>query len=122
MRRAFAGRRRLLRGKENFHITGIPKSLESNFVKALGHVKKAAALANRDLGVLDRKVADAIANLALEILGHKKGEYQFVSPDVLTRASARVARVARVGRRQPAWPSRASSAASKTRKSSGLVQ
>ena len=43
-----------LRGKENFHITGIPMSLEPNFVKAFGYVKKAAALANRDLGVLDR--------------------------------------------------------------------
>ena len=107
-----------LRGKENFHITGIPMSLEPNFVKAFGYVKKAAALANRDLGVLDAKVADAIAvacdrliagemreqfvtdfiqggagtstnmnaneviaNLALEHLGHKKGEYQYVSPN-----------------------------------------
>ena len=25
-----------LRGKENFHITGIPMSLEPNFVKAVG--------------------------------------------------------------------------------------
>jgi len=107
-----------LRGKENFHITGIPMSLEPNFVKAFGYVKKAAALANRDLGVLDAKVADAIAwacdrliagemrdqfvtdfiqggagtstnmnaneviaNLALERLGHKKGEYQYVNPN-----------------------------------------
>ena len=107
-----------LRGKENFHITGIPMSLEPNFVKAFGYVKKAAALANRDLGVLDAKIADAIAaacdrliagemreqfvtdfiqggagtstnmnaneviaNLALERLGHKKGEYQYVSPN-----------------------------------------
>ena len=107
-----------LRGKENFHITGIPMSLEPNFVKAFGYVKKAAALANRDLGVLDTKVANAIAgacdrliagemrdqfvtdfiqggagtstnmnaneviaNLALEALGHKKGEYQFVNPN-----------------------------------------
>src|SRR5262249_11825594 len=49
-----------LRGKENFHITGIPMSTEPNFVKAFGYVKKAAALANRDLGVLDARVADAI--------------------------------------------------------------
>jgi aspartate ammonia-lyase len=107
-----------LRGKENFHITGIPMSLEPNFVKAFGYVKKAAALANRDLGVLDRKIADAIAaacdrliagemreqfvtdfiqggagtstnmnaneviaNLALEKLGHRKGDYQYVSPN-----------------------------------------
>ena len=107
-----------LRGKENFHITGVPMSLEPNFVKAFGYVKKAAALANRDLGVLDPNIADAIAgacdrliagemrdqfvtdfiqggagtstnmnaneviaNLALEALGHKKGEYQYVNPN-----------------------------------------
>src|SRR6516164_6013775 len=107
-----------LRGKENFHITGVPMSLEPNFVKAFGYVKKAAALANRDLGVLDARIANAIAcacdrliagemreqfvtdfiqggagtstnmnaneviaNLALEHLGHKKGEYQYVNPN-----------------------------------------
>src|SRR6185295_10770505 len=100
------------------HITGISMSLEPQFVKAFGYVKKAAAMANRDLGVLDAKIANAIigacdkliagemrdqfvtdfiqggagtstnmnaneviANLALEQLGHKKGEYQFVSPN-----------------------------------------
>src|ERR1700754_4115532 len=107
-----------IRGKENFHITGIPMSQEPYFVKALGYVKKAAAMANRDLGVLDARLADAIiagcdrviglemldqfvtdfiqggagtstnmnaneviANLALESLGFKKGEYQHVSPN-----------------------------------------
>ena len=50
-----------LRGKEYFHITGIPMSAEPTFVKAFGYVKKAAALANRDLGVLDPAVAGAIA-------------------------------------------------------------
>ena len=107
-----------LRGKENFHITGIPMAAEPYFVKAFGYVKKAAALANRDLGVLDAKIAEAIAgacdrliagemvdqfvtdfiqggagtstnmnaneviaNLALESLGHRKGEYQYVSPN-----------------------------------------
>ena len=48
-----------LRGKENFHITGIPMSQEPNFVKAFGYVKKAAALANRDLGTLEPKIAAA---------------------------------------------------------------
>ena len=49
-----------LRGKENFHITGIPMAAEPYFVKAFGYVKKAAALANRDLGVLDPVIAGAI--------------------------------------------------------------
>jgi aspartate ammonia-lyase len=107
-----------LRGKDNFHITGIPMSAEPFFVKAFGYVKKAAALANRDLGVLDPRIADAIvaacdrliagelrdqfvtdfiqggagtstnmdaneviANLALESLGHRKGDYHIVNPN-----------------------------------------
>ena len=107
-----------VRGQENFHITGMPIAREPYFVKAFGYVKKAAAMANRDLGVLDATIADAIiracdrviagdmndqfvtdfiqggagtstnmnaneviANLALESLGHKKGEYQHVSPN-----------------------------------------
>ena len=106
------------RGKDNFHITGIPMSAEPCFVQAFGYAKKAAAMANRDLGVLDAKVAGAIigacdrliagefrdqfvtdfiqggagtstnmnaneviANVALESLGHRKGEYQFVNPN-----------------------------------------
>jgi aspartate ammonia-lyase len=48
------------RGKENFHITGIPMSREPYFVKAFGYVKKAAAMANRDLGVVDKTIANAI--------------------------------------------------------------
>ena len=106
------------RGKDNFFITGIPMSTEPEFVRALGYVKKAAALANRDLNVLAPEVAQAIvvgcdrliagemrdqfvtdfiqggagtstnmnaneviANLALEHLGHAKGEYQRVNPN-----------------------------------------
>ena len=107
-----------MRGKENFHITGIPMSKEPFFVMAFGYVKKAAALANRDLGVLDTRIADAIAvacdrliagemcdqfvtdfiqggagtstnmnaneviaNLALEHLGYKKGQYEHINPN-----------------------------------------
>jgi aspartate ammonia-lyase len=106
------------RAKENFHITSIPISTEPLLIQAFGYVKKAAALANRDCGVLDDKVTEAIcfgcdqliagkytdqfvsdliqggagtscnmnaneviANLALEYLGHKKGEYDFVHPN-----------------------------------------
>lgn len=106
------------RGMDNFRITGVPMSAEPEFVRAFGYVKKAAALANRDLGVLEPRVADAIAvacdkliagemreqfltdfiqggagtstnmnaneviaNLALEHLGHAKGEYAFVNPN-----------------------------------------
>ncbi len=107
-----------LRGKENFVITGVAMSAEPYLVTALAHVKKACAMANRDVGLLDPRIADAIikacerliagefvdqfvidfiqggagtstnmnaneviSNIALETLGHKKGEYQHVSPN-----------------------------------------
>ncbi len=50
-----------LRGTENFNITGIPISQVPSFIVAFAHVKKAAALANRDLGVLTPTIANAIA-------------------------------------------------------------
>lgn len=107
-----------LRALENFHITGIPLKVEPIFVKSLGYVKKAAAMANRDLGVLDKNIAEyiikasdrvingefdnqflsdliqggagtsvnmnaneVIANVALEMMGKQKGEYEFCHPN-----------------------------------------
>ncbi len=107
-----------LRALENFRITGIPIKAEPLFVQALAYVKKAAALTNKELGVLDAGVADAIvaacdrvasgafdgqfltdmiqggagtsvnmnaneviANVALEGLGHAKGDYRFCHPN-----------------------------------------
>lgn len=107
-----------LRAKENFNITGIPIGSEPLFIRGFGYVKKAAALANYELGVLDVKKKDAIvyacdrliageftdqfisdliqggagtstnmnaneviANLGLEHMGHKKGEYQYLHPN-----------------------------------------
>ncbi len=49
-----------LRALENFDITGIPINREPLFVKAFGYVKKAAALANFDCGVLTAAQRDAI--------------------------------------------------------------
>ncbi len=51
-----------LRAMENFKITDIPISLESAMISSLGYVKKAAALANMDLGVLDEKIGEAIVS------------------------------------------------------------
>ena len=67
-----------MRAKENFDITGISIGSEPLFIKAFGHVKKAAALANRDLGVLDVKKAEAIAYACDRLIA---GEFadQFVS-------------------------------------------
>jgi aspartate ammonia-lyase len=106
------------RGKDNFHITGTPMSVEPYFVKAFGYVKKAAAMANRDLGCIDGQIANAIigacdrliagelreefvtdfiqggagtstnmnaneviANVALESLGHQRGDYHIINPN-----------------------------------------
>ncbi len=106
------------RALDNFHITGTPLSSEPYMVNALAYVKKAAAMANGELGIYDKKIADAIcfacdeiihgkyhdqfvtdliqggagtsinmnaneviANIALEKLGHKKGEYEYCHPN-----------------------------------------
>jgi aspartate ammonia-lyase len=57
-----------LRGVENFQITGVPVSSEPFFIQAFGYVKKAAALANRELGVLPADVADAIVHACDRII------------------------------------------------------
>ena len=107
-----------LRAKENFHISGIEISNFPKLIIALAQVKKASALANHKLGLLDEKICAAIcaacdelclkkyheqfivdpvqggagtstnmnaneviSNIALEILGHQKGEYQYLHPN-----------------------------------------
>jgi len=49
-----------LRALENFRITDIPISIEPQMIRALGYVKKAAALANMDLRVLPEEIGEAI--------------------------------------------------------------
>jgi aspartate ammonia-lyase len=49
-----------MRALENFRITDIPISIEPYMLQALGYVKKAAALANMDLGVLEEGVGAAV--------------------------------------------------------------
>ena len=67
-----------LRGKENFHITGLPVSREPAMIKALAYVKKAAAMANRECGALEKDVADAITK-ACDLLIADKYVDQFVT-------------------------------------------
>ena len=66
-----------LRGKENFHITGIPMSTEPYFVKAFGYVKKAAALANGELGTLAADIAASIVQACDTLLSRGIGLDQF---------------------------------------------
>ena len=107
-----------LRAMENFAISGIFVKNFEHMIEALAFVKKAAALANHELAVLDedkmKAICDAcdellagklhdqfpvdmfqggagtstnmnanevIANRGLEIMGHKKGEYDYLHPN-----------------------------------------
>ncbi|MGC4174555.1 class II fumarate hydratase [Demequina sp.] len=53
------------RAVENFPISGI--TLERRHIEALARIKKAAARANAELGVLDQEVADAVVAAADEV-------------------------------------------------------
>src|SRR4051794_19192445 len=62
------------RSTQNFRI-GVER-MPVPLVHALGLVKQAAALVNRDLGVLEPRVADAIAAAAAEVVeGRHDGEF-----------------------------------------------
>ncbi len=67
-----------LRGAENFPITGLP--LHPALIRAMAVVKKAAALANRDTGHLDPKIADAIARAADDVIAGKLNAWFIVDP------------------------------------------
>jgi len=58
-----------VRALENFPITGYRP--HKKLVEAMVIVKKAAALANMDVGLLDRKIGEAILRAADEVLGGK---------------------------------------------------
>jgi len=48
------------RALNNFKITDIPISIEPRMIQALGYVKKGAALANIDLGILPGEIGEAV--------------------------------------------------------------
>ncbi|MCD6598017.1 MAG: aspartate ammonia-lyase [Bacteroidales bacterium] len=107
-----------IRALENFNISGVTINFYPNLIKAIVIVKKAAAFANFELGLLDKTIFNAIvqacdeiisgryqfhfvvdmiqggagtstnmnaneviANRALEIMGHDKGQYEFCHPN-----------------------------------------
>lgn len=55
------------RAAGNFEITGVPISSVPDMIKCLAYVKKAAALANAELGVLSPTIAKAIASACDEL-------------------------------------------------------
>jgi aspartate ammonia-lyase len=66
-----------LRAVENFPITGIPFSTYPELIRALAYIKKAAALTNHHLGLIDTRRCDAIVKACDELLDGKLHE-QFV--------------------------------------------
>jgi aspartate ammonia-lyase len=66
-----------LRALENFNITGVPLNFYPLLIEALGMVKMAAAKANYDLDLLDKKIADAIIK-ACQFIMNDRFHYYFV--------------------------------------------
>ncbi len=66
-----------MRAVENFPITGVSVGHFPNFVRALVHVKQAAARANRRLGYLSAEKADAI-DRACSLIAEGKHHDQFI--------------------------------------------
>ncbi len=65
-----------LRALENFDLTGIPISHYPRLVNSLAYIKKAAALANAELGLLETHLAQAIAQACdLIIAGSHHSEF-----------------------------------------------
>jgi fumarate hydratase class II len=61
------------RAVENFPISGL--RFQREFIQALGLIKLAAARSNMDLGLLDRKIGEAIARAAQEVVAGKLDEH-----------------------------------------------
>ena len=107
-----------VRAVENFSISGLPISSSPDLINALACVKQAAALANHELGLLDKEhtraivaaceeiragklhdqfivdviqggagtstnmnANEVIANRALELMGHARGDYAVLHPN-----------------------------------------
>src|SRR5437764_9515731 len=66
-----------LRAVENFPISGTPISIYPDLIAALASIKLAAAKSNRELGLLDAKLADAIVAASEEVRAGRLHE-QFV--------------------------------------------
>jgi aspartate ammonia-lyase len=65
-----------LRAVENFPITGNAISIYPDLIRALACIKQAAALANHELGLLDKEKADAIVRACEEVrAGKLHGEF-----------------------------------------------
>ncbi|MDP2107104.1 MAG: aspartate ammonia-lyase, partial [Desulfobulbaceae bacterium] len=60
-----------LRGLENFNISGVTLNFYPVLIEALASVKMSAAMANYDLGLLDKSLSDAIIRACNEVRNGK---------------------------------------------------
>ena len=67
-----------LRAAENFRITGL--YMHPEIINSLAYIKKAAAITNCEVGILDKKLADAIVKACDEIIQGNLHEYFIVDP------------------------------------------
>ncbi len=67
-----------LRAYENFHITGL--EMHSDIIISHAEIKKAAAITNARVRMIDSKVAEAIIGACDEIIAGKLHEYFIVDP------------------------------------------
>lgn len=67
-----------LRAAENFHITGL--TMHPEIINSLAYIKKAAAITNCEIGLLNKKKANAIATACDEILSGRFHKDFIVDP------------------------------------------
>ncbi len=67
-----------LRAAENFHITGL--KMHPEIINAIAELKKASAVTNAEIGILDKKVAAAIVSACDEIIEGKLHDAFIVDP------------------------------------------
>lgn len=67
-----------LRAAENFHITGL--NMHPEIINSLAYIKKAAAITNCQVGLLDRRIAEAIVQACDEILAGRFHKDFIVDP------------------------------------------
>lgn len=67
-----------LRAFENFRITGL--AMHNEIINSVAQIKKAAALANLECGLLDKTIADAIVQVCDEIVEGKLHDQFIVDP------------------------------------------
>lgn len=67
-----------MRAAENFRITGL--YMHPEIINSLAYIKKSAAITNCEVGLLDKKIANAIVQTCDEIIQGKLHEFFIVDP------------------------------------------